>query len=114
MGFNAHTVCGEEDRTTIIGTRRVLRARGSGLNAQNRIEWFTPEGTAIIPLEGEWFKSGLQGTMGELLSAIEQKREPYHSAANNLASLELCFAAMASAESNLPVKPGSVSRIEKA
>jgi hypothetical protein len=41
--------------------------------------------------------------MGELLCAIKENREPYHSAANNLASLELCFAALASADSGQPV-----------
>jgi hypothetical protein len=49
--------------------------------------------------------------MGELLCAIEEKRQPVHHARNNLASLQLCFAAVASAERNEPVVPGSVRRL---
>ena len=47
-------------------------------------------------------------TMGELLCAIEEDREPENSARENLRSLELCFAALASADSGQPVKPGDV------
>jgi predicted dehydrogenase len=46
--------------------------------------------------------------MGELLCAIEQNREPNHSAANNLHSLELCFAAVRSADTGQPVALGTV------
>ena len=66
------------------------------------------DGSVDVPLEGCWFDSGFQGTMGELLCAIEEDREPSHSARNNLRSLELCFAALQSAETGQPVEPGSV------
>ena len=49
--------------------------------------------------------------MGELLSAIEAEREPENSAVNNLQSLALCFAAVASAEQGRAVVPGSVTQI---
>jgi hypothetical protein len=49
--------------------------------------------------------------MGELLSAIAQQREPGHSARNNLRTLELCFAAVASAERGEPVVPGTVRKV---
>jgi predicted dehydrogenase len=62
-------------------------------------------------LEGEWFPDGFHGTMGELLLAIEEDREPSHSAADNLRSLALFFAATASAERGQPVVPGSVARV---
>lgn len=103
MGFNAHTLFGEEDTTCIIGTEGLLRARGPSLNRQSEIDLFTSEGSTKIALEGDWFTSGFQGSMGELLCAIEEGREPYNSARNNLASLELCFAALSSADSGLPV-----------
>ncbi len=106
LAFNAHTRLGEEDVTTVVGTRGTLRTRGPGLNDQPRAEIYLEAGQAIVPLEGCWFDSGFQGTMGELLCAIEEGREPYHSAKNNLKSLELCFAALASANSGQPVKPG--------
>ena len=44
-----------------------------------------------------------KGTMGELLSSIEEKRTPYHSASNNLKTLDLCFAAQRSANQETPV-----------
>ena len=54
------------------------------------------------------FPDGFHGTMGELLCAIEEGREPSHSARNNLRSLALCYAAVASAETGQPVEPGRV------
>jgi hypothetical protein len=50
--------------------------------------------------------------MGELLCAIEEDRAPYNSAANNLESLAVAFAAIASAERGQPVRPGDVRRLE--
>lgn len=47
---------------------------------------------------GSWFPDGFAGTMGELLCAIAQDREPANSAANNLISLETTLAACRSSE----------------
>ena len=112
MSFNAHTKLGEEDVTTIIGTRGTLRSRGPGLNNQPVMELYTEDGEVKITLEGSWFENGFQGTMGELLCAIEENREPINNAEDNLKSLELCFAALASADQNKIIVPGSVSSIE--
>jgi predicted dehydrogenase len=49
-------------------------------------------------LEGGWHPDGFAGTMGELLSAIAEGREPYNSARHNLLSLELTLAACRSAD----------------
>ncbi len=49
-------------------------------------------------LVGKWFPDGFHGTMGELLCAIEEDRESTIDAKDNLHSLELCFAAIHSAE----------------
>jgi hypothetical protein len=49
--------------------------------------------------------------MAELLCAIEEKRTPYNNAWDNLDSLGLCFAAVASAESGQPIKPGAVRKL---
>lgn len=53
---------------------------------------------------------GFRGTMGELLCAIEEGREPANSAANNLRTLELCFAALKSADTGRPQAPGRITR----
>lgn len=111
MAFNAHTTLGEEDVTTLVGTKGTLRSRGPGLNDQQTMELYTKEGEVKIPLQGCWFENGFKGTMGELLCAIEENREPVNSAENNLKSLELCFAALESANKNKIVVPGEVTSI---
>ena len=56
-------------------------------------------------LEGQWFPDAFIGTMGELMCAIAEAREPYHSARHNLLSLQLTLAACRSAEQGgQPVK----------
>ena len=103
MSFNAHCTRGEEDVTTVVGTEGTLRSRGPGLNEQSRMDLFLEKGSATVPLQGCWFESGFQGTMGELLCAIEEDRDPYHSARNNLKTLDLCFNAIKSADNGIPV-----------
>jgi predicted dehydrogenase len=49
-------------------------------------------------LEGDWFPDGFAGTMGELMSAIVENREPYNSARHNLLSLQMTLAACKSAD----------------
>ena len=40
------------------------------------MDLFLEKGSATVPLHGCWFESGFQGTMGELLCAIEEGRAP--------------------------------------
>ena len=111
LAFNALVKHGQEDRTVIAGSRGTLRSFGPSLSDQ-RVTLHTADGDAAPELEGTWFTHGFAGTMGELLRAIEERRAPSHSARNNLATLELCFAALASADAGgKPVVPGSVSRM---
>lgn len=105
--FNAHAPFGPEDRTIVCGEKGTIRAWGPGCNDQEVALW-TKAGRAQPPLEGTWFTNGFQGTMLELLCAIEENREPSHSARNNLASLALCFAAIRSADTGSPQVPGTV------
>lgn len=110
--FNGHVQHGQEDRTVVCGSRGTLRSFGPSLSEQT-VTLHTAEGQASAPLEGTWFASGFQGAMGELLCAIEENREPSHSARNNLDSLALCFAALASADTGEPREPGSVRTVAK-
>ena len=112
MQFHAHVTVGEEDTTTVNGTKGTLRSRGPSLSNQPQIDLYQEDGIASAPLEGEWFNEGFQGTMAELLCAIEEDREPYNSAASNIPSLETCFAALKSADTGLPVAPGGVKVLE--
>ena len=64
-----------------------------------------------VALDGVWFDDGFAGAMGELLCAIEEDREPENSARRNLPSLELCFAAVASADAGTPVVVGEAEKV---
>ncbi|MCA9211754.1 MAG: Gfo/Idh/MocA family oxidoreductase [Planctomycetales bacterium] len=97
--FNAHVKYGQEDRTIVAGSKGTMRASGPELNDQEVDVW-TADGHARPTLEGCWFDNGFRGTMGELLCAIENDRQPWNNAKQNLRSLELCFAAIKSADEN--------------
>lgn len=108
--FDAFTPHGALDTTVVTGTKGMIVATGPDLGTQT-VKLITEEGEATFDLEGSWFNDGFHGTMGELLCAIEENREPSNSAANNLASLALCFAAVKSADTGLPQVPGTVQRV---
>jgi hypothetical protein len=48
-------------------------------------------------LTGSWFPDGFIGTMGDLLCAIEERREPTVSGDDNLKTLDIVFKAYADA-----------------
>ncbi|MDX1933709.1 MAG: Gfo/Idh/MocA family oxidoreductase [Capsulimonadales bacterium] len=108
--FDAHVPFGAQDATYLGGTRGTLTSVGPNLGEQT-VTLVTAEGVATPSLEGTWFPDGFHGTMAELLCAIAEGREPQNSARNNLKSLGLCFAAIASATDGTPKTPGSVRRL---
>jgi len=108
--FDAATAQGAADQTRIIGANGTLASEGPDLNHQN-VTLYTEEGIAHPLLQGEWFTNGFQGTMAELLCAIEAGREPMNGARDNLKSLALCFAAIESAITHQPQVPGAVRRM---
>ena len=110
LNFNGHVKYGQEDRTVICGSRGTLRSFGPSLSEQ-AVVLQTAEGEARPKLEGTWFANGFQGAMAELICAIEDDRAPGHDAGENLASLALCFAAVASADEGRPVVPGTVEKL---
>jgi predicted dehydrogenase len=95
--FNACNRFGPLESCTVVGTKGTLRAAGP-VCAIPSVELTTAEGSARADLLGSWFPDGFRGAMGELLCAIEENREPENSAAANLNSLALCFAAMKAAD----------------
>jgi len=110
LAFDANLRFGSQDRTFISGSLGSIRSEGPG----NKIQQLTvsTESSTVQPkLEGCWFPDGFRGTMGELLLSVEENREPSICAANNLKSLALCFAAVASAERHTPVVPGTVRKM---
>jgi predicted dehydrogenase len=88
----------------IHGTEGTLR--GSILRGSDFLE--LDHDGARTPLEttGQWFNDGFAGTMGELLTAVAEDREPENSAAHVLATVRIGLAAVESAEAGgLPVRP---------
>ena len=96
--LNALVKHGQEDRTIAAGSLGTMTSHGPGVNEQS-VELWTEAGHARPELKGSWFENGFEGTMGELLCAIEEGRGAWNCAEENLRSLELCFNAIKSADS---------------
>jgi predicted dehydrogenase len=79
----------------VNGTAGKLRGSVLGNDA---LEAFRSGESHRYELEGAWYPDGFAGTMGELLTAIAEDREPSNSARHNLLSLELTLAAVQSAD----------------
>ena len=107
MAFHAHTPFGNTEQLLVTGTKGTYQATGPTC-AANDIRLITAKGESRPALKGSWFPDGMAGAMGELLCAIEEKREPENSAANNLRSIALCFAALESSRSGRVEVPGKI------
>jgi predicted dehydrogenase len=107
--FDASTMYGKHEITTVIGTKGTLTHVDA--DGKSQVTLYDERGLARPRLQGVWFPDGFHGAMAELLCAIEEDREPSHSARNNLASLAVCFAAVSSAETGKPVKPFKVRKM---
>lgn len=110
--FDGDTRFGAWDTSYVTGSLGTLISSGPVIKDQ-QVELYTERGVARPTLHGRWFPDGFHGAMAELLSAIAGRREPIHNGRNNLHSLALCFAAVASAEAQEPVVPGSVRSMPK-
>jgi predicted dehydrogenase len=110
LAFDADTNYGKQDRTYIAGSQASIYSVGPSDKVQE-LTFMTPSGNWKPTLVGSWFPDGFRGTMGELLMAIEENRAPSIDAADNLKSLALCFAAVASSERHESVVPGTVRRL---
>ncbi|MEY4167413.1 MAG: Gfo/Idh/MocA family protein [Blastocatellia bacterium] len=107
LNFNANVRYGQEDRTFVAGAQGSGVSQGPSLSDQT-VELYGEDGVARPLLSGTWFHEGFVGAMGELLGAIEHGRQPSNAARDNLQSLALCFAALASADAGRPIVPGEV------
>ena len=72
--------------------------RGSVLLGSDFVELERDGVMSRYALEGGWYPDGFAGTLGELVSAIAENREPFNSARHNLLSLQMTLAACLSAE----------------
>ncbi|MGI6458319.1 MAG: Gfo/Idh/MocA family protein [bacterium] len=108
--FNGDTRFGPQDGTYISGTAGTMTSVGPDLMEQ-RVTLYNQHGYCSPVLEGHWFPQGFHGAMGELLCAIEQSRTPINNARDNLKTLALCFAAVASAEQGQAIVPGACRKM---
>ena len=83
--------------------------RGSVLLGSDFVELERDGVTSRFTLEGAWYPDGFGGTLGELISAIAEDREPFNSARHNLLSLQMTLAACRSAEEG--ARPVSLDEI---
>lgn len=113
LHFDAQSRFGTQESILITGSAGTFRAEGPICEA-HRVTLRTAEGVARPVMRGKWFDDAFRGTMGELLCAIEENREPSNSAASTLPGLALCFASVASAKSGRSEVPGNVRRLEAA
>ncbi|MFZ9859267.1 MAG: Gfo/Idh/MocA family protein [Roseiflexaceae bacterium] len=111
LSFNADARQGPRDSTVIVGAQATMHSDGPGLGNQTVTVYRDGHDPAQPTLVGSWFPTGFHGTMGELLCAIEENRDPSNSAANNLTSLALCFAAIQSSRDGKAYRPGEVRGI---
>jgi predicted dehydrogenase len=109
LRFDAAVKIGPQDTAYVAGTKGTLRYEGPSLT-EHTVTITTAKGTGSPKLQGQWFREGFMGSMGELLSAIEKKRMPVNNPIDNLQGLAICFAAVVSAESG---KPETVGRVRK-
>ena len=110
LAFDGDVKFGTQDRIYIGGTDGSITAYATN-GAPVNVTLYTAKGVARPRLNGAWFPDGFHGAMAELLCSIEENREPYNSAENNLHTLALCFAAIASAETGRPQVPGHVKKL---
>jgi predicted dehydrogenase len=87
--------------------------RGSVLLDSDRLSLDRPAGTVDYDLPGAWFVDGFAGTMGELMCAVAEDREPENSATSAATTVRIMLAARESADrGGAPVaipRPGAVT-----
>lgn len=110
--FDGDTRFAPCETTYVTGSLGTMISTGLVIKEQ-QVELHTREGIARPVLRGTWFPDGFHGAMAELLSAIAEGRQPNHNARDNLQSLALAFAAVASADSSQAIVPGSIRSMPK-
>ncbi|MFN3653382.1 MAG: Gfo/Idh/MocA family protein [Armatimonadota bacterium] len=63
-----------------------------------------PEVKQVFAIKGQWFPDAFGGSMGELMRAIQEDREPSTSGQDNLNSIKIAYAAVRSAETGRAVE----------
>ena len=108
--FDGFTRFDHLDRTLVVGSAGAIRSTGPS----NRLPTHRNDnvrGLGPATIERLMVSGWISRHDGRVAFSDCRNREPSNSARNNLASLSLCFAAVASAERGEAVRPGSVRQL---
>lgn len=95
----------------VHGTAGTLR--GSVLLDSDRLGLDRGDGVVDLPLTGAWFVDGFAATLGELMCAVAEDRQPENSAADAARSVALVLAAADSADAGgAPVAVGALRQAQ--
>jgi predicted dehydrogenase len=84
----------------VDGTEASLQASRNELAVSFRDR---PDAKEVFAIQGAWFPDAFGGSMGELMRAIAEDREPLTSGADNLNSIKIAYAAVESAQTGAAV-----------
>jgi predicted dehydrogenase len=108
--FRGSSRWAESGSYRVEGTTGVLTHTGLSLGGPD-VVLTDARGVHPVTVEGDWFTNGMRGTMGELLRAIEDGRRPSIEGQASLPGLALCYAAIESSRTGLPVDPRDVDAL---
>ena len=107
IAFDGDSSDRQSDVTRVAGSTGSLQSEGPDLRDQ-ALSLILGDERIELPLTGDWFSTGFEGSMCELIASVRSGDEPLNGAQANLRSLQLAFAACASADLGEVVRPGSV------
>ena len=84
---------------------------GSAVCSQTELRIATvddPYDNRVVALQGAWFPEAFGGSMGELLTALAERRPPLTSGEDNLSSIKIAYAAVQSSEAGEAVALANV------
>ena len=112
--FRAATKVPQVGGYEVHGSLGSLSHTGESLGGSSLLWRRAGKPDRVVALEGTWWLNGMRGTMGELLSAIEDGRVPANDARSALGGLALCFAAIESTRTRSVVEPWRSARSDQA
>lgn len=106
--FRAGSHVAESGRYRVEGGLGMIEHAGESLGGATATV-ATQDGTATVDLDGTWWTRGMHGTMAEVLAAVHLGEIPSNTAATSLPGLQLCFAAIESSRTGMPVDPRTIT-----
>jgi predicted dehydrogenase len=84
----------------VDGTEGSLQASQAELMLSLRV---APEQKQVFAIQGKWFPDAFGGSMGEMMRAVAEDREPLASGRDNLESIKIAYAAVESSRTGRTV-----------